>query len=117
MSKPFNPLDDSDPELERLTREEAYRLWQADGEVHGRSEEYWERARELVAMRLAGQTGLEPNPASLPGADPLHQEVVEEASIQENLGEFPDRFADQGEKSPMPKTRAKRKATAKKVPN
>ena len=111
---PFNPLDDSDPEREARIKEKAYALWEADGGPHGRSDEYWERARELVGMEMAGQTGQLPNPASIPGADPLHQEIVEEASIQENLGEFPDRFADQGEKTVVPTTRAKKKATAKK---
>ncbi len=114
MSKPFNPLDDSDPDLDRLIREEAYHLWKADGELQGHDAEYWERARELVFMRLAGPAGLEPNPAAAQGADPLHQEIVEEASIQENLGEFPDRFADQGEKSQTPMTKAKRKSSGKK---
>ena len=112
MSKPFNPLDDADPDLDRLIREEAYHLWKADGELEGHDAEYWERARELVSMRLSGPTGLQSNPASAPGADPLHQETIEEASIQENLGEFPDRFADQGERSATPK-KAKRKSDAK----
>ncbi len=114
MSKPINPLDDADPDLRRMIEEEAYHLWKADGEPHGRSEEYWERARELVGIRIAGPTGLEENPAAALDADPLHQETIEEASIQENLGEFPDRFADQGEKSSSPKTKAKRKSGAKK---
>ncbi len=114
MSKPFNPLDDSDPDLERMVQEEAYHLWKADGELPGHDAEYWERARELVFMRLSGPTGLAPNPSTQPGADPLHQEIVEEASIQENLGEFPDRFADQGEKSATPMTKANRKSATKK---
>ena len=109
-----NPLDDNDPEFEHEVRVEAYHLWKADGEPHGREAEYWERARTLVSMKRAGPTGLEPNPASLPGADPNAPDIVEEASVQENLGEFPDRFADQGEKTPTPSTRARRKATAKK---
>ncbi len=107
---PTNPLDDGDPAYQASIRERAYHLWQADGEPHGADRDYWERARTLIDMEAAGQTGQLPNPASLPGADPLHQEVVEEASIQENLGEFPDRFADQGEKTATPSDRTRRKA-------
>lgn len=102
-----NPFDDNDPALRQRIQERAYHLWQADGEPHGRSDEYWERARELVMMELAGPVGQLPNPASLPGADPLAPDTIEEASIQENLGEFPDRFADQGEKTATPKAKPK----------
>ena len=114
MPTPPNPLDDSDPDQQARIRERAYALWEADGGPHGRADEYWERASELVGMEQAGRFGQLPNPASLPGADPLHQEIVEEASIQENLGEFPDRFADQGERSLTPVTKARKKANAKK---
>ncbi len=107
MNQPINPLDDADPALQGAIREEAYHLWEADGRPHHRDAEYWERARELVAMKQSGMTGQLPNPASAPGADPLHQDIVEEAFIQENLGEFPDRFADQGERRPTPASRRK----------
>ncbi len=105
-----NPLDD-DPAREERVRQRAYHLWEADGRPHGQDEEYWERASELVRMEGAGMPGQLPNPASLPGADPSLTEPVEEAFIQENLGEFPDRFADQGESQPTPKP--KRDARAK----
>ncbi len=97
-----NPLDD-DPAREERIKERAYHLWEADGRPHGQHDEYWERASELVRMEGAGMAGQLPNPASLPGADPSLTEPVEEAFIQENLGEFPDRFADQGESQPTPK--------------
>ncbi|MBV9784022.1 MAG: DUF2934 domain-containing protein [Acidisphaera sp.] len=94
-----NPLEDTPERLQRI-RERAYHLWQADGSPHGRDLEYWERARELI--------GMEENPGA--GQLPATQEpVIEEADIQENLGEFPDRFADQGERQPTP-TRRRRKA-------
>lgn len=102
-----NPFDDNDPALRQRIEERAYHLWKAEGEPHGRSEEYWERARELVMMERAGPIGQLPNPASQPGADPNAPDTVEEAFIQENLGEFPDRFADQGEKSATPKAKPK----------
>jgi len=31
--------------------------------------------------------------------------LIEEASLQENLGEFPTRFTDQGDTMPTPETR------------
>lgn len=34
--------------LEERLRLQAYHLWEADGRPHGRSEEYWQRARELL---------------------------------------------------------------------
>lgn len=109
----INPLDDNDPEYKRLVEERAYHLWQSEGEVHGQHDEYWERARELVNMELAGKFGQKPNPMTEPGADPNRTEPVEDASIQENLGEFPDRFADQGERIPTPKPKTRRRPAPK----
>lgn len=89
-----NPLHD-DPQREQRVRERAYHLWEADGKPHGRDVEYWQRARELVAMEENADAGRLPNPQNHP--DSPRETGVEEAEIQENLGEFPDRFADQGE--------------------
>jgi hypothetical protein len=43
------------------------------------------------------------------------EQPVEEAALMENLGEFPDRFTDQGERltSPMTKRKAARTARAR----
>ncbi|MCQ8240798.1 DUF2934 domain-containing protein [Rhizosaccharibacter radicis] len=109
-----NPLS-NDPAREEKIRERAYHLWQAAGEPHGRHDEFWEQARELVGMEESAGSGQLPNPSSVPGADPNRSEPVEEAFIQENLGEFPDRFADQGEAQPTPKApvrKARNKAAA-----
>ena len=92
------PFDDNDPAIEERIRKRAYHLWEAEGQPHGRDADYWERASELVHMEQAGNTG------QLAPADAT--EVIEEAAIQENLGEFPDRFADQGEKSASPRAKA-----------
>lgn len=112
-----NPLD-NDPAREQRIRERAYHLWEADGSPHGRHEEYWERARELVGMEESGPTGQLPNPASDPHADVNQEQPVEEAFIQANLGEFPDRFADQGEsqQTPLPDAKPRRKAPVKPRP-
>ncbi len=97
-----NPLK-SDPAREHRVRERAYHLWEADGKPHGRDVEYWERARALVAMEDSAGSGLLPNPQSHPG--PALAAGVDETELQENQGEFPDRFADQGEVQPTPVAR------------
>ena len=104
-----NPLA-VDPEREQRVRERAYLMWEADGKPHGRDVEYWERARELVGMEESAGSGLLPNPQTHP--ESIAETGVEEAEIQENLGEFPDRLADQGEVqvTPAPKKRARSRA-------
>jgi hypothetical protein len=106
-----NPLS-VDSEHEHRVRERAYLLWEADGKPHGRDVEYWERARELIGMEESAGSGLLPNPSATPG--PARDVPVEEASIQENLGEFPDRLADQGEVKPTPAPKRKSRARPKK---
>ncbi len=106
-----NPLED-DPARDARIKERAYHLWKADGEPHGRHDEYWERASELTRMENSGRPGQLPNPTTQPGFDPTATEPVEEAFIQENLGEFPDRFADQGESQPTPKAKHAARAPA-----
>ena len=98
-----NPLED-DPERERRVRDRAYHLWNDEGRPHGRHDEFWERARELVGMEESAGFGQLPNPERA-GRDPAQREPVEEAFLQENLGEFPGRFADQGESEPTPHAR------------
>jgi hypothetical protein len=103
-----NPLEDT-PERTARIRAEAHRLWQHDGGPHGRDLEYWERARELIGIQDS------------PGAGQVHEsmvrnatvdgEPVDEASLQDNLGEFPDRFTDQGDRIETPMTRAKLRKT------
>ena len=97
-----NPLDDTNEAQQTRIRERAYHLWEADGSPHGQHEEYWERARELIGMEDSAGAGQLPNPATVPGADPNRTQIVEEAFIQENLGEFPDRLSDQGEHAATP---------------
>jgi hypothetical protein len=104
---PGNPLEPN-PHREERIREVAYQLWEADGGPHGRDLEYWERARELVGIEESAGAGQLPNPETHP--DTPRETGIEEAAIQENLGEFPDRFADQGEVQPTP---APRKAAAR----
>ncbi len=101
-----NPLE-TDPSREQRIRERAYHMWEADGRPSGHDLEYWERASELVGMSESQGAGQTANPISL-GVDPTAPTNVEEASIQENLGEFPDRLADQGDRKQTP-SRSNRK--------
>jgi hypothetical protein len=94
-----NPLAD-DPERDARIRERAYHLWELDDRPHGRDLEYWERARELVGIEDSPGAGL---------IDRVQGEPVEEAAIQENYGEFPDRFTDQGDRRETPMTRKESK--------
>lgn len=97
-----NPLDDSDGKRNALIEKRAYHLWEVGGRPHGQHDEFWERASELVRMEEAAGFGQLPNPATVPGADPSRVQPVEEAFIQENLGEFPDSLSDQGERPATP---------------
>jgi hypothetical protein len=97
-----NPLEDS-PELEARIRARARHLWESDGSPQGRELEYRENARELIAIEDSAGAGQLPNPATQ-GALPSDT-VIEEAIIQENYGEFPDRFTDQGDRRETPMTR------------
>jgi len=106
-----NPLV-TDRAREQRVRERAYHLWEADGKPHGRDVEYWERARQLVGMEESAGSGLLPNPQTTPNSP--RETGIEEAELQENLGEFPDRLADQGEVKPTPTPRRRSRARAKK---
>lgn len=111
-----NPLDIHDKTREERIRETAYHLWEEDGQPQGRDLEYWERARELVGMEESRGAGLLPNPMTHPTMATGEPEGVEEAEIQQNLGEFPDRFTDQGarEMAPEPKQRKQAKSNGAK---
>jgi hypothetical protein len=107
---PENPLDPS-PEHEQKVRERAYHLWEADGCPHGRDAEYWERARELQAIADSAGAAELPNPM-IAHPEPGPEQPIEEAEIQENLGEFPmGGLTDQGDRVELPMTRRKARAT------
>jgi hypothetical protein len=100
-----NPLLPDSTREERI-RERAYHLWQHDGCPHGQDREYWERASELIGMEDSAGAGQLPNPQSHPALNEIAPGVlVEDPTIQENLGEFPDRLADQGEHPQTPQAR------------
>jgi hypothetical protein len=97
-----NPLIDTPERTERI-RICAYHLWEDEGRPEGRDNEFWERAEFLVRMQDSAGAAQLPNPATL--NEPIPGVVVEEAQIQENYGEFPDRFTDQGDWRQTPMTR------------
>lgn len=68
-------------------------LWSDAGSPDGGPARYVDQARELIAMSEVELPGLDPEKAALP--------VVEEASIQGNLGEFPT-LRDQGDEQTYP---------------
>lgn len=95
-------------------RERAHRLWEQDGKPHGQDLEFWERARELIGMESSPAAGQLPNPVP-PGQDrPPAPPRPDEAILEENLGEIPGRFTDQGDRAQSPiVSRKKRTAGAK----
>ena len=100
-----NPLEMT-PERQGRIDARATQMWEADGSPTGQLDEYRERADELLRMEESGNPGQLENPMT--SGEPMPGVVVEEASIQDNLGEFPGASgkADQGEFRNAPMTRA-----------
>ncbi len=94
-----NPLATS-PERDAAIQARAKHLWEEAGSPPGPMDDYVERADELLRMESAGTPGQLPNPMN-------ERVIMEEASIQANLGEFPggSSIADQGEWRETPMTR------------
>lgn len=99
-----NPLETT-PQRQGRIDARATEMWEADGSPEGALDEYRERADELLRMEAAGNPGQLANPMN--AAEPIPGAAVEEASIQDNLGEFPGASgkADQGEFRTTPMTR------------
>jgi hypothetical protein len=100
-AEPDTPFTPSAAHIERI-RVRAYHLWESEGRPDGQELEYWERARELDALQSDAPIGL-PNPLASP--PPANGVLIEEAVLQENLGEFPARFTDQGDSMPTPESK------------
>jgi Protein of unknown function (DUF2934) len=106
-------------DIEQRIRQRAYRIWEEEGRPEGRAAEHWERARFLVGIEARPDAGKQPNPI-VEGREkgyttPPPPTPVEPIEALENPGEFPDRFADQGEKSAGP-MRRQRAPAAEAVP-
>lgn len=79
--------------LDARIRARADSLWADAGRPEGGSARYLEQARELVAIEEVEPPTLDPVRAAAP--------VIEEAAIQDNLGEFPT-LRDQGDEMTHP---------------
>jgi hypothetical protein len=98
-----SPLAPSAAHLDRI-RARARHLWQTEGEPAGQFPAYWQRAVELDALEFDCPVLL-PNPLVTPPHRTAQGVLIEEAALQENLGEFPALFTDQGETMPTPESR------------
>ena len=94
-------------EHDKSIRARATRMWQEDGSPKGRQDEYLERARELQAFIEHPAAALLPNPMVAHPDPGVTEQPVEEAELLENLGEFPGRNTDQGDRVLAPMTRKK----------
>lgn len=93
----------SETPITAALRERARKLWEDAGSPKGREDEYLEKARELAAMESSPGAGLQANPLADGVVTPAERgEPVEEAAMQENLGEFPGLQTDQGDRDPTP---------------
>lgn len=79
--------------LDEHVEAKAARMWSEAGSPDGGPARFMDQARELVAMEEVALPGLDPKDAAEP--------MVEEASIQDNLGEFPT-LRDQGDEMTFP---------------
>ncbi len=103
----------ADPQREHRVRERAYHLWETEGKPHGRDVEFWERARELIAIEENAGAAQLPNPMTHP--ETARETGVEEAKIQENLGEAPETAGRSGGPKADAHTEAKGKVADEEV--
>src|SRR5262245_60531139 len=82
------PMTRSSPLTEERIRERAYRLWIEEGRPEGKASEHWEKARELLELEADPNEGREQSNEGYNNPAPWG-EPVENASVLENLGEFP----------------------------
>lgn len=79
--------------LDKHSEARAVRMWTEAGSPDGGHARFMDQARELVAIEEVELPTFDPREAALP--------VIEEASIQDNLGEFPT-LRDQGDEMTFP---------------
>jgi len=100
---PENPLAPSPAHLGRI-RARAEELWDSEGQPAGQFATYLERAAALDALQTDCPVLL-PNPLVTPPRPTAQSTLIEQAALQENLGEFPALFTDQGDTMPTPESR------------
>ena len=94
--------------LDERIRVRAYHLWEQDGRPQGRDAEFWERARELIAMEDNPTAGRLANPMQKGPPGPV--QPVDPSEAVEKQGDFPDRFTDHGGKQQAPRQRRRKTA-------
>lgn len=99
VKNPINPLISS-PERDARIAAKARELWEADGKPGCGTDAYLENASEIVGMEEHPHSGEIPVD-TLPEAQ-FADVQVENAEIQKNLGEFPERQTDQGDRDHFP---------------
>ncbi|MCW6506843.1 DUF2934 domain-containing protein [Lichenifustis flavocetrariae] len=78
-----------DPDFDRISKK-AHELWEAEGRPHGRDQDHWDQAREIIAIEDSQKDTLLPR-------DTGAEEPIEEAEeALRNLADFPN-LTDQGE--------------------
>ena len=97
-----NPLNPT-PERESRIAARAHHLWEADGSPAGREQDYRDQAEFLIGIEENADAALLPNPETEPNSPAVTG--VEEAELEENLGEFPSRNTDQGDRRQTPMTK------------
>ena len=78
-----------DPDEDRI-RQKAHELWVADGHPHGREDDHWIQAREIIAIQDSEGTTL------LPRDTGAEEPIEEPQEALRNLADFPN-LTDQGE--------------------
>lgn len=81
-------------------RDEAHRLWEAEGRPDGRADRHWAEAREIVALKDSMGSTLKPLKETL-------DEPEEPALAAANLGDLPG-MTDQGDETLAPSLDAAR---------
>ena len=97
---------------ERIAKK-AHELWEAEGRPHGRDQEHWDQAKEIVALEDSEKSTL------LPRDSGAEEPVEEKSAAIDNEGEVPN-LTDTGEHdltstAREPAVTSPKKAVAKKA--
>ncbi|WP_102959027.1 DUF2934 domain-containing protein [Mangrovicella endophytica] len=84
-------------------RRKAHELWEAEGRPHGRDQEHWDQAKEIIALQDSFGTTLRP-------LDETVSEPAEPAIAYENQADVPG-LTDLGEEGRGPSWEAARETT------
>jgi hypothetical protein len=108
--------------LEERLRIHAYHLWEADGRPHGRSAEYWEKARaqlerEAAAATPAGSPTVEKADSDQPAKKPVKAKAKATPSDEGSVGTVKARpKADSKKAASKPPAKPKAAGTVEKKP-